>query len=98
MGEYNPEGFLQHGYVYNGISAPTQSSLQQWLREYYNIYLESKQLPYGDTEWTVVNSSGKVLIESKAYMYYDGYPKKDHLAEHEGLELVLRNALTLIKL
>lgn len=80
----------------NYFLRPTQSLLQKWLREKHNIFLESKQLSYGDTQWTVVDSSGTVLIESKVYMYYDGYPVKDHRYEHEGLEIVLQNALKLI--
>lgn len=71
--------------------------LKRWLRLKHNIYLESEQHPYGDTNWTVVDSHGNILIPKEAEMYYMGYPIENHIAEFSGLPNVLYDALKLIK-
>ena len=68
---------------------PTQSSLKKWLREEYNLFIQSKQLPYADTEFVIVDEKGNKLSTPTIYMYYDG--------KLGGLEKELIKALKLIK-
>ncbi len=77
--------------------ASTQSLLQQWFKEKHNIFLQSRQLPLSDTEWTIVDLTGKILSKACIHMYYDGYPLKDGTFTNHGLELELQKALKLLK-
>jgi hypothetical protein len=96
---YNKEGRLDDDFfdengkelnTYFKYLAPTQSLLQRWLREKYNLFIQSKQLSLSDTEFIIVNNTGKVLSPAKIYMYYNGILG--------GLEEELQKALTLIKI
>lgn len=86
-----------NGNFYEHFSLSTQSLLQKWLREIYNIFLEPKQTSLSDTEWCFVDSNGNKLRESIITTYYDGYPKKGHKYEYNGLDEILQKALKLIK-
>jgi hypothetical protein len=77
--------------------APTQDFLKQWLRHKHNICLESRQTSLGDTEWSVVDSWAKKLLEPVIHMYYDGYPMDDGTFKIDGYEETLQEALKLIK-
>lgn len=91
LGSY-PEDFKDRYYY-----APTQSSLQKWLMEEHNMFLESRQTSLGDTEWKVVDPYGAILVKPRIWPYYDGYPVKGHMFEESGREITLQEALKLIK-
>lgn len=86
--EYSTDGFIQSGYVYNGISASTQSLLQRWLREKHGIHIivgtyrnQFEELQY---QWVT-----EEIDPEKGEVGFDTY--------EQALEKGLYQALKLIK-
>lgn len=73
--------------------APTQSLLQKWLREKYNIYVSA--IPFNDVE------AGQILWDNEIIDVNDDWNRfSDYTYYHsyeEALEAGLREALKLIK-
>lgn len=75
---------------FRGIPAPTQTCLQRWLREKYDIHITIE--PFGDPktlyyEWTVISN-----------LYEEEYEDRRNFPSYEeALESALQEGLNLVK-
>ena len=87
--KYSNENSLEYSNYKDGILAPTQSQLQKWLREVYNIYIDIESCLLGLKN-----------IEYKFYIYdVHKYSRKKSIiykTYEDALEIALQEALKLI--